>query len=283
MSFLDPKRTLLGAIFPERLPASLPDRALRVFSESALVATISVYLPVMLGLEHAGMISVFLAAAVLSDRLTLILEENRRSIWVFKRGGWASNKTTAWSLLLLFLGMFAAYTAVAYTIGGAGAQAAFAFTSKLAEVESASLLSHDFGSFGRILLQNLAVVVAIAFLAFLYRSYGAMLVLAWNACVWGLVFASLAANTDISSGPVSFLVACAAVLPHVIFESAAYVLVSLACLFASQALGSHTADDPRLRKVVPATAGLMAIGLAALVLAAIAEAYFTPAVMNALA
>lgn len=256
---------------------------MRLFSEAALIASISVYLPVMLGLEHAGMISVFLVAAALSDRLTLILEENRRDIWEFRRGGWASNRTTATAILLLFLGMFVAYLAIAYTIGESGAQSAFSFTSQLGGNKTASVWDHEFGAFSRILLHNIAVLVAIAFLAFLYRSYGVMLVLAWNACVWGFVFASLtlrSTGVDASTSLPALVLAYMGVLPHLVFESTAYVLVSLAFLFGSKALGTYTADDPRLRDVVPAALTLMGLGVVALVLAALAEAYLAPLVLG---
>ncbi len=237
----------------------------------------------MLGLEHAGMISVFLVTAALSDRLTLILETNRRDVCVFQRGRWASNKSTAAAVLTLFLGMFAAYASVAYVIGDAGSQHAFAFTAKLAGLESTNLLEHEFGNLAALLLQNLGVVVAIAFLAFLYRSYGAMLVLAWNACVWGFVFSSLAAEghrSGVLSGTIASLVAYTAVLPHLILESGAYILVALAALFASQSLATYEADDPRLRKTAPVVATLMACGLASLLLGAVAEAYFAPLVFT---
>jgi hypothetical protein len=279
MSFLDPKRTLLGAIFPATLPAAAFDRAWRLFSEAALVAAISVYLPVMLGLEHAGMISVFLAAVALSDRLTLILEENRRNIRVFRRGGWSSNRITASAILVLFLGMFVSYAVVGYAIGETGAHNVFAFTSQLAGVEIANLLEHDFGSVDRILLQNLAVIVAIAFLAFLYRPYGVMLVLAWNACVWGFVFASLAtagSQSSVFSTASVPLIAYIAVLPHLLLESASYILVSLACLFASKAVETYAANDRCLHDVIPAVATLMACGLGCLLVGALAEAYFAP-------
>jgi hypothetical protein len=284
-SFLDPKRTLLGALFPERLPVSAFGRALRLFFEAALVTAVSIYLPVVLQLDHAGLISVFLVSAALSDRLTLILEENRQDIRVRHRGGWESNTTTAVAILFVFFGMTACYGAVAYTISDAAATAAFSFTSQLAGLEGANLLTRDFGSVGSVLFNNLGVVVVIAFLAFLYRSYGAMLVLAWNACVWGFVFSVLTVQsyrTDALADVPSIAVAYAGVLPHLTLETTAYVLVSLSFLFGSKALGTYKADDPRFRQTMLAAGTLVGFGLLALLAAAFCESYLAPAVLSAI-
>lgn len=284
-SFLDPKRTLLGALFPEKLPTSASGRALLLFAEAALVTAVSIYLPVILRLDHAGLISVFLVSAALSDRLTLVLEENRQDIRVRNRGGWESNIATAVAILFMFFGMTASYGVVAYTINEAAVTSAFSFTSQLAGLEGANLLTRDFGSIGSVLFHNFGVVVVIAFLSFLYRSYGAMLVLAWNACVWGFVFSVLTVQgyrADVLADARSVAVAYAGMFPHLTLETLAYVLVSLSFLFGSKALGTYTADDPRFRQTIVAAGTLAGVGLAALFVAACCEAYLAPAALSAI-
>jgi hypothetical protein len=181
--------------------------------------------------------------------------------------------------------MATSYGVVAYTVSNAAATAAFSFTSQLAGLEGANLLNRDFGSVGSVLFHNLGVVVVIAFLAFLYRSYGAMLVLAWNACVWGFVFSALTMQgyrTDVLTDASSIAVAYAAVLPHLILETMAYVLVSLSFLFGSKALGTYTVDDPRFRETMLAAGTLVGFGLLALFVAACCEAYLVPVVLSAI-
>ena len=233
----------------------------------------------------SGLISVFLVSAALSDRLTLVLEENRQAIRVLHRGSWESNTMTAAAILFVFFGMAASYGAVAYTVSNAAATAAVSFTSQLAGLEGANLLTRDFGSMGSILFHNLGVVFVIAFLSFLYRSYGAMLVLAWNACVWGFVFSALTMQgyrTDVLTDASSLVIAYVAILPHITLETTAYVLISLAFLFGSKALGTYPATDPRFRETMHAAGALVGFGLLALFVAAYCEAYLAPTLLSTL-
>ena len=106
---------------------------------------------------------------------------------------------------------------------------------------------------------------------------------ATDACVWAIVIMMLALRGAASSElprVVSVALAVGAVLPHLLLESLAYVATSLAFLFASKALSTYHLRDPRLRRVLAASAVLFAIGCSALVFGAAAEAYFAPFVLR---
>ncbi len=283
MSFADPERTLLGVVFPARLPESAGRRALRLASEAIAVTWVSTYLPVLLHFDEAGLISLFLVAAALSDRFDLLLEENRRNIWERHVGGWRSNRLTIIGFLALFGGIFAGYALIASVLEADRVAAFFEFTLRAAALSSETLQQRNFGSLATILGPNVGVLVVTACLAFVYRAFGATLVLGWNACVWAIVIMILALRGAESSElprVVSLALSLVAVLPHLMLESLAYIATSLAFLFASKGLSTYHMRDPRLRQVLAAAIVLLGIGCTALVLGATAEAYFTPFVLR---
>lgn len=283
MSLADPERTLLGVVFPATLAESAGRRALRLASEAIAVTWVSVYLPILLDFDEAGLISLFLVAAALSHRFELLLEENRRNIWERKAGGWRSNRLTIIGFLALFGGMFAGYALIVSALEASRVATFFEFALRAAALGGETLQERNFGSFTAILGPNVGVLVVTACLAFVYRAFGTMLVLGWNACVWAIVIMILALRGAQSSQLpriVSLALALGAVLPHLLLESVAYIATSLAFLFASKGLSTYHMRDPRLRQVLAASIVLLGIGCTALVLGATAEAYFAPLVLH---
>lgn len=283
MNSADPERTLLGVVFPPTLPEAAGPRILRLGSEAVAITWVSTYLTVRLGLDEAGLVSLFLVAAALSDRFNLLLEENRRNIWERQVSSWRSNRLTIIGFLALFGGMFAGYALIASVLDEGRSATFFGFTLRAAALGSETVQERNFGSFVGILGPNLGVLVATACLAFVYRAFGAMLALGWNAAVWAVVILILTLRGVRSSElprVVSLTLALGAVLPHLILESVAYIATSLAFLFASKGLSTYHTRDPRLRQVLAASLVLFGIGCTALVLGAAVEAYFAPLVLR---
>lgn len=283
MSAADPEHTLLGVVFPATLPESAGRRALRLTGEAIAVTAVSAYLPVRLDFDEAGLISLFLVAAALSDRFDLLLDENRRNIWERHVGGWRSNRLTVIGFFAIFGGIFAGYALIASLLDAGRVATFFEFTLQAAALGGETLRERNFGSFTAILAPNVGVLVVTACLAFVYRTFGTMLVLGWNACVWAIVIMILALRGVQSSElprVVSLAVALAAVLPHLMLESLAYISTSLAFLFASKGLSTYHLRDPRLRQVLAASIVLFGVGCTALLLGAAAEAYFAPLILR---
>ena len=281
MSFAAPKRTLLGAIFPAALPDGVARRFWRLTAEALTVTLVSAILGIALGVEQAGLISLFLVAAALSDRLTLLLDENRQNIWRHRLGGWRSNRRTIAGFLALFAGIFAGYAVVAAILGADGSARLFAFALDAAALGGETLWERDFGSVAALLGHNAAVLLATGALAFVFRAYGAMLALAWNACVWAVVVTALVRAAAAAGGagwPLTATLAVVAVVPHLALESLAYVAGALAFLFLSKGLSTYPVRDPRLRDVLRAATLLFGAGCVALVAAALVEALYVPLV-----
>lgn len=285
MSFTHPTRTTLAGLFGETLPRAAGRRGARLWAESFSYTAVSAYLPIAMGFGEAGLISVFLVSASLGDRLSLLLEENRDNIYVAQTGPWVANRRTAWSVLALFLGILTGYAVVAWTLGEAGSGRFFGFAVEAAGLREETLLERDFGSPLGLLTNNALVLGTVFLLALVYRSYGAMLAIAWNACVWAVVLTVLteSARGAVSlPAPVFFAAAAAAVLPHLTLEAFAYVLGSLAAIFASKAITTYSLSDPVLREVLRVSGVLVAVSLAVLALAAGVEAVFTPWILGQL-
>jgi hypothetical protein len=282
MSFHEPLRTLLAGVFPGDLPAPGWRRGVRLAGEALGFTLVASYLPAAMGFAQSGMISVFLIAASLTDRFSIVLEENRENIYTRSTGAWRANRITALSLLSMFLGILAGYAIVAGWLEEARVAGLFGFAMETAQVGPDSLLEARFASPVEILLHNSLVLMAIACLSFVYRSYGAMLGLCWNACVWAIVLVVLAERagtvSELSS-PVFVAMALAALLPHLTCEGFAYVLGSLAAIFTSKALVSYSLRDPRVREVGRVAALLLACAFGMLLLAAILESSLAPALL----
>jgi hypothetical protein len=282
MSFHDPLRTLLAGVFPRKLPTPGWRRGVRLAGEALAFTLVGSYLPAAMGFAHSGMISVFLIAASLTDRFSIVLEENRENIYTRSMGAWRANRITALSLLSMFLGILVGYAIVAGWLEDAAIARLFGFTMETAQVGEDSLLEGRFASFAEILLHNSLVLFAIACLSFVYRSYVAMLVLCWNACVWAFVLTVLSqrAGTESElSSPIFVAMALAALLPHLTFEGFAYVLGSLAAIFTSKALASYSLGDARVREVARVAALLLACAFGMLLLASILESSLAPALL----
>jgi hypothetical protein len=279
MASSEPQHTLLGMVFPSSLGERPWRQKLQLTIEALLSTVVSVYVTVTLGVEEAGLVSLFLVAAALSNRVAQLLEENRRNIWERGLGGWRTNRATAGAILALIGGVFAGYALVAYAFGEARVASLFGFALRAAALGGESLLERDFGTFPALLAHNGGVLLVIACLAFVYRAYGTMLALAWNACIWALVITTLAVRGASSSGvsPVrAIAVATATLAPHLLLEGVAYITVSLAFLFASKGLTTYPANDARLRRVLGASAMLTLAACVALVLAAAVEVALPP-------
>lgn len=240
-----------------------------------MVTALSAGLALGLGSSQAGFVALFLVAASLSDRLEQLLDENRDAIWRLGAPPRRANARTAASLWAVWLGILAGCGALAALLGAQSTRGFFGFALDAAGVGEGSL-GAGLGSFGGLLLHNLGVLGAVVALALLFRGYGTMLALSWNACVWAFVLGTHFQAGGAASGLNTF----AAVSPHLALEGLSYVVGSLAGVFVSQGLVRYELRDPRLRRVLAAAARLAAVALGLLVGAAWLEATWAPVLLG---
>jgi hypothetical protein len=256
-SFLSPTRTVVLGMFPLDLAQDPGRRFGQLAAEAAAVTLVASTVSWIVAGAHAGLVAVFLVSAALSDRVVGLLEENRIGIWVRNETGWQANGRTAAGLIALFTGILLVDLGIAFALGQAGREVWFGFGERTG--------SMAFGSFVPLLAHNLNVLLTAVVLGFLFRAYGGMLALAWNAGVWSSVLVSTAESTE--AGPWVLV----AVAPHLALETTAYVLGVLAAIFAGKAVLTHDSQHSKLSRALLACGVLLAISVGLLALGAAVE------------
>lgn len=247
--------------------------------EAALFAGIGAILVGTAGLPEAGTFSVFLAAAALNGRMRRLLDRNREAIWEHGEKPWVANQRTAMSMTAIFLGMGLAFVGFAAVVGADNVTDSFGATLR-PYVGRGDILTRRFaGELWPLIAHNLGVMAMLMVLGFVYRTYGALLALGWNAAIWAVVLTVLISRgldrADLH--PLVFSIgAIGAVLPHLILELAGYVVGALAALFSSLAVTRYRVNDPRLWRVLRSAALLTSIGIGLVVVGALVERSFAP-------
>lgn len=248
--------TLVGRIFPPQLSPRINRRFPRLVLEALICTEIALYLALVTGFAEPGLVSIFLVSASLSERIRFLLNENRINVWENEFSSWEANKLTTLSFIAIFCGIISAYFAFSFGAGTDGIFKTFGFAIEAAGLNESTLFTREFSSFGGILTNNLIVLICICILAFVYRAYGAMLALSWNACVWAAVITALTLRSaDVTESKLSLvehLLAASALLPHLIVEGAAYVIGALAAIYCSQGISKYPIRDPRFGVVMRA-------------------------------
>ncbi len=267
--------TLLADLLETRPTSS----ALRFALVGLASTAASAGLALVFRVPATGVFTVFLSAAALVGPLDHLLVDNRDAIWVHRRSAWAANRRTALCVLALFLGMTTAYVALAALLGRERILTDYHLSLDVARLSGGDVLSARFGDAVALFTHNLRVLGAVFALAFVFRTYGALLVLGWNAAVWGIVLTLLVTGAMQHTGqsPTLFVAgATLALLPHLLLEAASYVITALSAIFVSKGLVLYGLADPRLLRVARASGVLLIVALGALGLAAIVEQGFAP-------
>lgn len=275
--------TVLAGLLPRTLPTQLRTRVLRLMIEGALAAAVSLVFASAADASQAAVIAIFLTPAALVQRFDGLLDENRELIWQGDPRG--ANIATAVSILALFVGVFAVYAAAVGFLPNARIEKTIAVVAQVARIGEDTILTRRFGSFMELIAYNAGVLVTLSIVSMVYRSLGALLALSWNAALWatalGVLIGRAAAVTTISKG-LFVSVACAAILPHLLLEAAAYITGSLAAIFLSRAMLLYRWGDPRMPSVGKAVGRLYLAAFALLMAAALAESTLPNLVLHLL-
>jgi uncharacterized membrane protein SpoIIM required for sporulation len=262
------------------------DRGFRpavVFIEAAAVSLAGIACGFVLFPGAAGLIGVFLVAMGQAGTVEKLLDRNRDEIWQRVCPSHVANLRLAVALLAMFSGILLSYVLAALVAPLSRIPEMFA--PQVGNYAGHSMTDVEFGEMGAVLANNL-VVLAVAFiLSLLYRHGGMLLVLAWNASVWGVVFPYMARTApDLAAGgpPLYLVKAMASILPHLVPEALAYVLVAMAGVFASRAIQKYDMGSAEFRRVMAAVARISALSVALLVAACAVEAYVAPALVGLL-
>jgi len=237
------------------------------------------------GVPQSGFFAIFLAAAGLTGRFNKLLDQNRTEIYGTRRPTWRINGMTAFCVLMMFLGVATAHAIAALWWGEARLHGAFGFALDADRLGDETLFTRRFSALGPTLFHNYLVLATFVALAFVYRAYGALLSLCWNASVWAIVLTLLVGRAAHASAlpPAVFVpVAMLAVMPHLLIEASSDVVGSLAGIFLSKAVMAYAPTDPAFRRVVRAVISLLGLAAAGIALGAVVEAALPAAVLSRL-
>jgi len=277
--------TALAGLLPRTLPMQLRARVLRLMIEGSLAAAMSLAFASAADASQAAVIAIFLTPAALVQRFDGLLEENRELHWAGNPRN--ANVTTAVSMLALFVGVFAVYAAAVGFLPNARIEKTIAVVAQIARIGEDTILTRRFGSFMALIAYNAGVLVTLSIVSIVYRSLGALLALSWNAALWATALGTLirraAVVTTMTTSKGFFVsVACAAILPHLLLEAAAYITGSLAAIFLSRAMLLYRWNDPRIPSIRKAVGRLYLAAFALLIAAALAESTFPKLVLGLL-
>jgi hypothetical protein len=274
-----PRSTVFSYLSVDGLPNKKLPRTALLAVEALIYVGASLVIARLLGLEESGVFSIFLSSAVLSARLLQLLEENRERIWDKGFKSWKTNILTAGSIFAIFLGTILAYIVAAIWLDNDEIVRSFRFALKAAGLGTDTILTRRFSGFVPILSHNCLVLLSIVCISFIYRAYGALLAIVWNACVWGLVLTFLVQRgLSVTEGSSAGFIAIAstALFPHLALEAAAYVVGAMASIFLSKGLLKYPLRDERFRIVGLACLRLFTAALVLLVFAAAFETQLAP-------
>ena len=98
-----------------------------------------------------------------------------------------------------------------------------------------NLMGFDHGNFLHIIINNVRVFFVFFLVGILFRYVGTLIVIVYNAATWGVVLAAAASGAMIQGLDWwELALATFALAPHIIFETLAYVLASMAGIFLSR-------------------------------------------------
>jgi hypothetical protein len=284
-SSLSEDQTLFGRILHRKLKSRWDFRFAQLTLEAFGAVLLAFGLCHALQLQSSGLVSMFLASATMRDRMVALLSENRRLIQQDGAPPMVANQRTVMGVLAMFAGTFVGYLLIALYLLPDRLEQSFDFALRSVVLEPGDSL-FDVERFQDILWllgNNLSVASVIFALAVFYRAYGAVLVLCWNAVVWAtaLSLLGLGAVEGTQTAPAAvFVVSSLAVVPHLVAEALGYCLSAIAAIFLSLAVSKYPTRDPRFLGTLVSVRQLSLLAFGFLVLGAVLEVSYAPAVLR---
>jgi hypothetical protein len=275
-------------IIVEQIYGGKHPRPGQVFLASVAFACLAIGASRHLFEDAQGAISIFLCVLGLMPTLAnLVNFRTQRRQWenegLATPLGGDTSRNLAVSILALFAGVMLAYGGWVLVLPVE--QSAITFQTQLSPWLGMVEPGFQAGSFLAILANNLLVGLGVLILTLLYRNGGALLVLCWNASVWGAAFAYFARLQfgDAGAALWGWLSLSAAVFPHVLLEASGYVLMVLVGLFLLRIIVRYRDPALDLASHIRATTRICVLAVVVLVLAAWVETGLAPVLVERLA
>jgi len=229
----------------ERFYGDAPSATL-LFLEGAIAALLGTVGALFLFPDQSGLVSIFLCAIASLGSIERQLDWNRRMIVDENRPPTEINAVFTARVLALFIGQVAAYSGLVLFVEVDTIQTAFGY--QLGDFVDMQFPAMSFPAVTAVFVHNLGVLSLFFVLSLLFSHGGALLAVAWNASVWGVVFGWLARSWSAGDGPPlleSYARVILGVFPHMALEASAYVLAGFAAVFLGKAIASYELANKR--------------------------------------
>ena len=271
---------LLGQMYGGKVP-----RAWAVLLAAGVLTAVGIYIAFHFFPEQAGVISVFFTVLGLLPTVDVLIERNKKVMdevadFDFTRLKFHADARLAVSVLALFVAILLAYGMTALFLPMEKLQ--LAFQPQLAPWIDVAGPEYRLSALGAILMNNLSVSAGVLLLSIIYRTGGALLVLTWNASVWGTVFAYFARN-QAGSGLEAlggFLTTMACIFPHIVLEAAGYIMMALGGVMIVRFLAHMSDEQVDLRRTAINAAGLCTIAVLIITIAGVVEVTLSPTLLQ---
>lgn len=238
--------------------------------------------------QQASIISVFLTAFALLRVVNKLFDINRQEIWGNITTPYQANKKLGISLLVIFIGIMLGYGIV--TLFLKPETTVILLDKQLGTYRNIgpefSLVNINFGTFPQLLKHNFSVLLIVLFFALLYRTGGILLIIVWNASVWGVTFSYIVKNiiqiSGIKKGLFTLLFTYFSVFLHLITESSAYILCAMTGFFMSKACIKYFKEPDKLLRVTKASLLIFIIAVIMIIVSAGIESQLTPKIVSLL-
>ena len=275
--------------------------ALHFFLAGAAYALLGIAVAQTIFPDNIGIVSVFFTSIALIPAinrlfaLTELLEGREREVKgktasftelevhgreVSLRSLYEDNQKLFKAYLFSFFGIFLVFALLTLYLPGDQANHLFGEQSAFgpgggnpAQQNQAGQAVNPGDFFWSVLRNNLGVLV-VAFLIALLFEYGTTFIVAWNASVWGHVFAAQAKNIVYVSGlspGTQFLLILLSVLPHTVAEAGVYFLGAMAGGIMNKALAKERLFGERFNQIARHVGLTLLAALALLFVAAFLE------------
>ncbi len=246
-------------------------------------SVLGIFSAMLLFPDDPGLIAIAFTSLLILPSLNklLIIEENEEArdstfnlIHLFKE-----HKNITKIYLYLFLGILLTFSFFSIVLPNMATSRIFADQIQIVgEVGRAASPS----TFNIVFTHNFKILIICLVASFIYGA-GAILILTWNASVWGVIFGLIAKNAAIigNRNPfVYFFITLIAVLPHLFAEAVAYFLVALSGGVVSTATLREKIFSKRFTQIITDALVIFFIAVVMLLIAAYIEAYVTHNVIN---
>lgn len=227
-----------------------------------------------------GLVAIGFTSLLILPTLNLILEdEEEKTESKSISDSLKRNRKTYWVYLFIFLGILFTFSAFSMALPKIATSHFFEQQIQVTGYSGQAISASEFMT--GIFFNNLFITFLTFCLALFYGT-GGILMITWNASVWGTFFGVLARDAVSQYNPfVYFTLVMIAVTPHMILEVSAYIVAAIAGGILSKSLLYTELGSPKSKQLFKKSGILLIISLIFVILGAYVETFLPGSLLSA--